>query len=72
MQPPVQVIKRLPTAKQVTDKADVYIISSEGEKPSWEHLVAQGVRIYSGEAVIKAILQQKREFELYTIDGVED
>jgi len=67
-----KVIKRLPTAKQVMDRADVFIISSIAERPTWEHLVSQGVHIYSGEAVIKAVMQQKKEFELYTIDEVDD
>lgn len=67
-----KVIKRLPTVKQVLDRADVYIISSVAERPTWEHLVKQDIPVYSGEAVIKAVMQQQKEFEQYTIDEVED
>lgn len=63
-----QVIKRLPTLKQVSDRADVYIITSEQESAAWEHLVAQNIPVYSGEAIIKAVMQQQRNFDLYTID----
>ena len=70
--PLLQVIKRLPTLKQVSDRADVYIISSIPERPTWEHLATQGIPIYSGEAIIKAVMQQQRQFELYNINETED
>lgn len=67
-----KVIKRLPTFKQVSDRADVYIISSGAEKATWEHLASHGIPIYSGEAVIKAVMQQQKEFDLYRIDEMEE
>lgn len=67
-----KVIKKLPTVKQVSDRADVYVISSAGERSTWEHLANQGIPIYSGEALIKAVMQQQTEFELYRIDEDED
>lgn len=67
-----KVVKKLPTVKQVLDRADVYIISSLDEKPTWEHLVNHNIPIYSGEAVIKAVMQQEEEFDRYRIDGLEE
>lgn len=67
-----KVIKRLPTVKQVSDRADVYIISSIAERPTWEHLANQGIHIYSGEAVIKGVMQQYKDFDSYMIDETEE
>lgn len=63
-----QVVKKLPTLKLVQDKADVHVISSPDEAGNWENLAMNGVPVYSGEAIIKAVLQQEMNFDLYQLN----
>lgn len=45
-----------------------HIISSQDERHIWEKLYTAGIPVYSGEAVIKAILSQDLALDDYVLE----
>ena len=63
-----QVLKKVPTAKQLQDKADAHVITALEDRDSWRALEANRIPVYTGEAIIKAVLHQRLELDKYEID----